>query len=173
MRHAFVRTTAVGLFALMVAGFPDVAAAQQAPAMPAPEQRATHEHEHGQAPDASAAQPVGPQAMMRMRTEMMERMRAADASLQTLVANMKSARGQDAKVDAIAELLTALVSEQTSMHSQMLQLHDSMMKQMNDGTTQRMMMEHMQKMMGGMGSMDKMKPQPSPPAAPSPESSKP
>jgi len=89
---------------------------------------------------------------------------------------MKSAQGQDAKVDAIAKLLAALVAEQTSMHGQMMHLYDSMMKQMSDGTMQRLMMEHMHKMMGdarGMNGMDKMKPQPSLPAAPSPESPKP
>jgi hypothetical protein len=158
---------------LFVLGGVGVAAAQDPPDVAEQEWQPTHDHEHGQAPAVNAAQPAAPRAMMQMQAQMMERMRTADARLTELVANMKSARAQDAKVDAIEKLLTALVSEQASMHSQMMQLHDSMMKQMTDGSMQRTMMEHMQTLMGGMGGMDKLKPQPSQPAAPSPELPKP
>jgi len=55
-------------------------------------------------------------------------MKAADAKLDELVAKMNAAQDQ-AKVDAIAELLTALVQHHQNMHGNM----DQMMSKMKDG----------------------------------------
>ena len=55
-------------------------------------------------------------------------MKASDAKLDELVAKMNAAQGQ-AKVDAMAELLTTLVKQHQSMHGNMGQ----MMSKMKDG----------------------------------------
>ena len=55
-------------------------------------------------------------------------MMATDARLDELVAKMNAAQGQ-AKVDAMAELLTTLVKQHQSMHGDMGQ----MMSKMKDG----------------------------------------
>jgi hypothetical protein len=75
-----------------------------------------HDQHH---PDAAAppAQATGePQAGMMM---MMARMKATEQKLDELVKKMNAAKGPE-KVEAIAELLTALVQSQRTMHESMM-----------------------------------------------------
>jgi hypothetical protein len=76
------------------------------------EDHAQH-HPAAQAADPKAATPA-PQAT----TGMGMNMTASDAKLDELVKKMNAAQGQ-AKVDAIAELLTALVQDRRHMHANM------------------------------------------------------
>ena len=78
-----------------------------------PEEHAAH---HPAAPAAKAAPTPQPD------------MKASNAKLVELVAKMNAAQGQ-AKVDAMAELLTTLVKQHQSMHGNMGQ----MMSKMKDG----------------------------------------
>ena len=64
--------------------------------------------------------------MMKMHEQMMADMRAADARLEGLVKEMNSASG-NAKVPAIAAVVTELVQRQKAMHEQMGQMHEHMM----------------------------------------------
>jgi hypothetical protein len=128
MRNTVVRTATAGLIGFVLVGFAGIAAAQQPPATP-----------------GSEASPQMMTMMMQQQTQMTDSMRASDARLRELSAKMQAARGQ-AKVDTIAELLAAVVAEQSSMHAQMLQLHDSMMKQMM--TNMPGMMDKMKQMQG-------------------------
>lgn len=80
-------------------------------------QDARHEqHQHGTAtaPDTAAQ---GPQSGMRGNM-MMGNMMAADAKLEEFVTKMNGATGQ-AKIDAIAEVVTALVQQHRAMHGMM------------------------------------------------------
>jgi predicted nucleic acid-binding Zn-ribbon protein len=83
---------------------------------------AQHEHE-GAA--TQQAQP-GMQSMMKMHEQMMAEMKANRARLDTLVQQMNSASG-NAKVDAIAAVVTELVRQQNTMHDRMGQMHEQMM----------------------------------------------
>jgi len=78
-----------------------------------PEEHAKHH------PDAKAEKASPPPA------KGMAGMKAADAKLDELVAKMNAAKGQ-AKVDAIAELLTALVQQHQGMHANMGQMMSKM-----------------------------------------------
>ena len=77
-----------------------------------PEEHAKH-HPAAQAPQATPA----PQAKNMPGMKGMDMM-ASNAKLDELVSKMNAAEGQ-AKVDAIAELLTALVRQHQSMHGKM------------------------------------------------------
>ena len=82
---------------------------QQAP------QAQQHEEHHPGAPPSAAA-PATPDGNMM---GMMARMKASDAKLDGLVKKMNAASGP-AKIDAIAELLTALVEERRMMTEPMM-----------------------------------------------------
>lgn len=73
---------------------------------------------------------------MKMGQDMMARMKAADAKLDELVQTMNGAQGE-ARMNAMAALLTELVQQRRMMHEHMQQMHEGMMGDMK------------QKMMGG------------------------
>ena len=90
-----------------------------------PEEHAAH-HPAAQA-DKAAPTPhpaPAPEAKARAGMKGMD-MKAADAKLGELVAKMNVAQGQ-AKVDAMAELLTTLVQYHQSMHGNMDQMMSKM-----------------------------------------------
>jgi len=94
-----------------------------------PEEHAAH-HPAAQADKVAppTAQPAPkPQAKAMAGMKGMD-MKASDAKLDELVAKMNAAQGQ-AKVDAMAELLTTLVKQHQSMHGNM----GEMMSKMKDG----------------------------------------
>ncbi len=66
------------------------------------------------------------QEMMKMHERMMAEMKAADSKLDPLVKDMHAATG-DAKVNAVAVLVTELVRQKKSMHDRMGQMHQQMM----------------------------------------------
>ena len=75
--------------------------------------------------------------MGEMRQPMMARMRASDAELERLVAAMQTATG-DAKVAAMADVLTRMVQQQTTMRQEMQDSMKTMMAQcpmMKDAAT--------------------------------------
>src|SRR5690349_6071468 len=77
--------------------------------------QAEHEQHHPGTPDQSAqTQPDQQASMMKM----MATMHANDQKLDDLVKKMNAAKG-NAKVDAIAELLTTLVQDRKTMHEGM------------------------------------------------------
>jgi len=86
------------------------------------DEHATH-HPAAQAAEPKAVTPA-PQAKGMPGMNMM----ASNAKLDELVTKMNAAKGQ-AKVDAMAELLTALVKEHQGMHGNMSQMM-SMMQNM-------------------------------------------
>jgi hypothetical protein len=67
--------------------------------------------------------------MMAMHQKMMADMAVMDANLDALVAKMNAAKGA-ARVDAIAEALTALVQQHKTMRSGMMQMQGQMMMRM-------------------------------------------
>jgi hypothetical protein len=85
-----------------------------------------------QAPPSQAPTPSrGPgsanmQGMMKMHSQMMADMKAADAKLDALVTAMNASSG-DAKLNAVAAVVTELVRQQKSMHEHMGQMHEQMM----------------------------------------------
>lgn len=83
-------------------------------------------------------------AMMAERQKMMANMRAMDQKLNDLIAKIDSARGDDAKIEAIAAVVKQLVAQRTQMHSQMEGMQTRMMNHMT---------QHMMSMQGGMMSM--------------------
>lgn len=83
-------------------------------------------------------------AMMAERQKMMANMRAMDQQLNDLVAKIDSARGDDAKIEAVTAVVRQLVAQRTQMHSQMEAMQTRMMSHM---------MQHMMSMQGGMMSM--------------------
>jgi hypothetical protein len=66
------------------------------------------------------------QDMMKMHEQMMAEMKAADSRLDALVKDMNVATG-DARVNAVAGVVTELVRQQKSMHERMGQMHRQMM----------------------------------------------
>lgn len=78
------------------------------------------------------APPVGMssmQDMMKMRDTMMARMKGDDDQVKALVDKMNKATG-DAKVAAMAELLTTLVEQRTAQRGSMMGMQSQMMSQM-------------------------------------------
>jgi hypothetical protein len=73
-------------------------------------QTAPNEHEH-------AAQTAPSGGHMMMSGQMMADMNAKEAKLDQLVAEMNAAKG-DAKVSAIAAVVTEMVNQEKAMHSQ-------------------------------------------------------
>ena len=66
--------------------------------------------------------------MGKMRQKMMAKMQALDAELERLVADMNATTG-DAKVVAMAGLLTLMVQQQTTMRQEMQDSMKTMMAQ--------------------------------------------
>jgi hypothetical protein len=95
------------------------------------------------------------QQMMQMHQKMMADMKAMDDRLIALVATMKTATG-DAKVDAITELVAAIVEQRTTMRDGMMGIHSQMMGHMMQHMAGGMSPE-MQKMMAACPMMNMMK----------------
>jgi len=91
-----------------------------------PQQHDQHHPATEQAPPTAQQQPAAPAATMM---NMMARMHANDAKLQELVKKMNAATGQ-AKTNATAELLTALVEDRQSNTEAMMANMMSMMTMM-------------------------------------------
>ena len=74
------------------------------------------------------ATPATPQMsdMMKMHEQMMAEMKTADAKLDQLVSDMNAATG-DAKVAAMARVVTELANQQKTMHGRMGSMHEMMM----------------------------------------------
>ena len=70
--------------------------------------------------------PSNMQEMMKMHEQMMAEMKAADSRLDALVKEMNAATG-DAKVNAVATVVTELVRQHKSMHERMGHMHEQMM----------------------------------------------
>jgi len=99
--------------------------------------------------------PPSPQCeeMMAMHHGMHSRMEAMDAQLADLVARMNSASDEE-KTDAIAAVVTELVTQRQAMHAMMAEMQpmmmQHMMRHMGSG-----MMEGMEHSMAGCPMMDK------------------
>jgi ABC-type glycerol-3-phosphate transport system substrate-binding protein len=78
---------------------------------------------------AQSPAPSNMQQMMKMHEQMMAEMKAADSRLDALTKDMNAAKG-DAKVNAIAAVVTELVQQQKSMHAHMGEMHQMMMNGM-------------------------------------------
>jgi hypothetical protein len=95
-----------------------------------PEEHAKHHPaEAGKAAPAPQTTPA-PQAKGMAGMKGMD-MTASNAKLDALLTKMNAAQGQ-AKVDAIAELLTALVQQHQSMHANMGQMMSNMQDKHGD-----------------------------------------
>ena len=66
------------------------------------------------------------QDLMKMHEQMMADMKAADSKLDALVTEMNGASGE-ARVNAVAAVVTELVRQQKAMHEHMGQMHQQMM----------------------------------------------
>jgi hypothetical protein len=79
-------------------------------------------------PATSSGQQSTPtmQDMTKMHEQMMAQMQAGDARLDALVKDMNAAKG-DVKVDAVAAVVTELVTQHKAMHGHMGQMHQMMM----------------------------------------------
>ena len=83
--------------------------------------------DHGShATPPAADQSRGMADMMKMHDQMMADMHAAEARLDGLIKEMSASSG-DAKVAAIAAVVTELAAQQKSMHARMAQMHQQMM----------------------------------------------
>ena len=89
-------------------------------------QSATPSSPPGQSSQANMAE------MMKMHEQMMAQMKAADAKLDELVKAMNAATG-DAKISAIAQVVTELAGQQKTMHEHMGTMNQQMMIQMMSG----------------------------------------
>ena len=88
-------------------------------------------HAQSAASTAPVAKQQAHQATQMMDMQkMMADMKAMDAKLEALVIKMNTAKG-NARVDAIAELLTATIQQNRTMHDGMMQVHGQMMMQMH------------------------------------------
>ena len=74
----------------------------------------------------SSGQTPGMPGMMKMHEQMLAEMKAGDEKLDALVKDMNAASG-DAKVAAIAAVVTELAIQQHSMHQHMGHMHQQMM----------------------------------------------
>ena len=77
-------------------------------------------------PSGRGQQTATMQDMMKMHEQMMAQMKAADAKLDQLVQKMDSATG-DAKVNATADVVKELVTQNKAMHDHIGQMHQQMM----------------------------------------------
>jgi hypothetical protein len=83
--------------------------------------------------DARAATPEQRHGGMPDMEEMMARMAAMDARIDSLLADVNSFTGE-MKVNAMAELLAVLVKRQATMREEMTTMHEHMMGRMKGGT---------------------------------------
>jgi hypothetical protein len=93
-----------------------------------PQQPAGRQMMGGQTP----GMPTSHAQMTGMHEKMMADMKAMDVKLDALVTKMNRAQGA-AKVDAIAETVTAMVSQHKTMHDGMMKMEGQMMMQMHSG----------------------------------------
>lgn len=110
-------------------------------------------HAQGQPRTASEQQMMErcKQAMAEHQ-QMMSRMKTADAELDKLVSRMNAAIGNE-KVDATAAVVTEIVKQRQTMHTQMMQMHEHMMAHMSE----HMQMADMQAMQRSMQACPMMK----------------
>jgi hypothetical protein len=116
---------------------PAYVSAQTAPAV-TPQEVQDHQHDatepsahdHG-ATEAEAA--TAASGMMQRREQMMAHMHAMDAEVEVLIAKMTSAAG-DAKMDAMAELVTVMARQRSIMRDQMMEMQSEMMGQMHQAS---------------------------------------
>jgi hypothetical protein len=73
------------------------------------------------------------EAMMARHEAMKAEMQAADERLESLVAAMNAAEGDDARIDAMAALLTELVAQRKGMCRHMMEGMHGMMQGMHEG----------------------------------------
>jgi hypothetical protein len=101
--------------------------------------RAQHDHPAAPSPGQAADEPAStPDSMVNLA--------AMDGQLKALVAEMNQATGE-AKITAMAKLLTALVEQRTQMREQMMTRMQGEMQDRGQMMTQMMqMMQQMQKM---------------------------
>jgi hypothetical protein len=92
-------------------------------------QEQDHQEHHPASEPQAEAQPQGSAGMMQMHQMMMANMKSMDDSVTGLVAKMNAATGE-AKVAAMAELLTAVVQQHSGMRQGMMQMQGCMMGQM-------------------------------------------
>ena len=74
---------------------------------------------------APQPQTTGPD-MMKMHEQMMATIKEDDAKLDALLKDMNAAMGE-AKVNALAAVVTELARQHKGMHGQMVQMHQQMM----------------------------------------------
>lgn len=81
--------------------------------------------------------------MMAMHRKMQAEMQSMDERLDALVADMEAAEGDD-KVDAIAAVVSELISQRKGMHTMMMEMRPRMMHQMMQQMASGMMhgMQH-------------------------------
>lgn len=93
-----------------------------------------HEEHHSQAAQpsggAQVTKPMGPDTMAGMK-DMIARMAAQDARVDTLVADMNMFAGE-LRISAMVSLLSALAERNNVMRASMTQMHDEMMRQMTN-----------------------------------------
>ena len=92
-------------------------------------QEQDHQEHHPASEPQAEAQPQRSAGMMQMHQTMMANMKSMDDSVTDLVAKMTAATGE-AKVAAMAELLTAVVQQHSTMRTGMMQMQGCMMGQM-------------------------------------------
>ena len=93
-----------------------------------PAQQEDHEAHHPEGDQAAPAPQTPPAATQQ---KMMDEMKAMHGRLDALVARMNAATG-DAKVAAMAELLTAMVGQRAMMCEGMMKMPGGMMMPMKD-----------------------------------------
>ena len=110
------------------------------------------QHQHPQTPaKPSADMSAHCKAMMAEHEKMMAEMKTTDQRLDDLVGKMNAASGQ-AKVNAVATVVTEIVAQRKTMRDRMMQMHQRMMSHMGEhmqAGAQSMAMCPMMKM-GGM-----------------------
>ena len=87
----------------------------------------TQQHEHHPQSDETA-EAAGHQ-MMQMHQTMMANMQAMDAELDELMSAMNTATGE-AKVEAMAEVISLLAGQRSAMQERMMQMHGEMQSHM-------------------------------------------
>jgi hypothetical protein len=93
------------------------------------------------------------QMMMQKRQQMIDRFDAWDTELEQLLERMNAAEGQ-AKVDAMAEVIRAMVEQRREMRETMMAWQPRMMKHMAGHMERRMASAGTRRSMGGRGMMD-------------------
>jgi|GEM_PF-1745798 len=135
-----IRLTTLASAALLIGGLAGVTHLTATPVLASPNpvaaQQQDHQEHHPTPAEQAETQKQDAQ-MMQMHQKMMADMKAMDDKLNTLVTKMNAATG-DAKVNAMAELVTAVVQQRGTMRDAMMRMQGQMMGHM------------MQQMAGGM-----------------------